>query len=351
MTGKKSDPFRNAGAAMKRAAAGASFMKNTDQLYAERVRQLFTKNDDVRDSGLTEPEDVECVTDIAYGPDPMQVLDLYYPAGADKALPTIVSVHGGGFVYGDKERYRFYCMSLARRGFAVVNFSYRLAPEFRFPAQLTDTNLVMQLICSRAGKDAAEGTGNAAAEAAAREGATGEVFSAESTAAGSSVFRILDPGSLFMVGDSAGAQLVTQYCAALNNPAYAQLLGLDPPPLPVRACALNCGLYHFDLKKDRMMARCYFDGAARSYADKMDLFGNITKDFPPAFIMTSTGDFLRARAEPLAARLAELGVENELHVYGDEVTKPGHVFHCNMKDPLAARCNDEECEFFRRHMK
>lgn len=350
MTEKKGDPFRNAGAAMKRAAAGASFMKNTDQLYAERVRQLFTRNDDIRDSGLAEPEDVISVRDLTYGPDPMQALDIYYPAGADKALPTIVSVHGGGFVYGDKERYRFYCMSLARRGFAVVNFSYRLAPEFRFPAQLSDTNLVMRLICSKAGKDAAEGTGDAAAEAAAREGAAGKEISAESAAAGTGGFRMIDLSNLFMVGDSAGAQLASQFCAALNNPAYAELLGLEPPPVRIRACALNCGLYSFDLKKDRMMARCYFDGPAKSCADKMDLFGHITEDFPPAFIMTSTGDFLRARAEPLAARLAELGVENELHVYGDEMTRPGHVFHCNMKDPLAARCNDEECEFFRRHM-
>ena len=154
-----------------------------------------------------------------------------------------------------------------------------------------------------------------------------------------------------MVGDSAGAQLASQYCAALTNPAYAELLGLEMPPVTIRACALNCGLYCFDLKKDRLMARCYFDGPAKGYADKMDLFGNVTKDFPPAFIMTSTGDFLQARAEPFAAILTQRGVENELHVYGDEVNRPGHVFHCNMRDPLAAKCNNDECGFFRRYIR
>ena len=34
----------------------------------------------------------------------------------------------------DKELYQFYCMSLAERGFAVVNFTYRLAPEYKYPA-------------------------------------------------------------------------------------------------------------------------------------------------------------------------------------------------------------------------
>lgn len=55
-------------------------------------------------------------------------------------IPVIVSVHGGGWGYGDKERYQYYCMSLAQQGFAVVNFSYRLASKYKFPAPLEDTN-------------------------------------------------------------------------------------------------------------------------------------------------------------------------------------------------------------------
>ena len=61
-----------------------------------------------------------------------QKLDVYRQKDATGKLPVIVSVHGGGWVYGDKERYQFYCMDLAERGFAVVNFSYRLAPEYKF---------------------------------------------------------------------------------------------------------------------------------------------------------------------------------------------------------------------------
>lgn len=338
MAEKKKNPIATAGAAMRKAAAGAGLLANHDFLYAERVRQLFKKNDDIRDSGLTAPDDVARVTGLKYGTDPAQVLDIYYPAGADKALPAIVSVHGGGFVYGDKERYQYYCMSLAQRGFAVVNFSYRLAPEHRFPAQLEDTNLVMRYISS-CGSEAAGGCDS---EDIAGKGAAVD-------AAAGTALRMIDLNNLFMVGDSAGAMLASQYCAALSNPAYARTLGLDLPPVRIRACALNCGLYAFDPRKDRMMARCYFDGPAEDHTDRMDIGGNITKDFPPAFIMTSTGDFLQARAEPFAAILAREGAEYELHVYGDMKNKPGHVFHCNMKDPLAKRCNDDECAFFLKH--
>ena len=338
MAEKKKNPIATAGAAMRKAAAGAGLLADHDYLYAERVRQLFKKNDDIRDSGLTAPDDVVRVTSLKYGPDPAQVLDIYYPAVADKALPAIVSVHGGGFVYGDKERYQYYCMSLAQRGFAVVNFSYRLAPEHRFPAQLEDTNLVMRYISGRG----SEAAGGCDSEDIAGKGAA--VDAAASTALG-----MIDLNNLFMVGDSAGAMLASQYCAALSNPAYARTLGLDLPPVRIRACALNCGLYAFDPRKDRMMARCYFDGPAEDYTDRMDIGGSITKDYPPAFIMTSTGDFLQARAEPFAAILAREGAEYELHVYGDMKNRPGHVFHCNMKDPLAKRCNDDECAFFLRH--
>ena len=315
MDKKKTNAMLTAGLAVSMAAAGAAVYKNADYIQAERVRQLFKRGNEIRDKGLTAPDDVVRVSDLAYGTDPEQVLDIYYPVGTDKALPAIVSVHGGAYVYGDKNLYRFYCMSLAQRGFTVVNFSYRLAPKYRFPAQLEDTNAVMNYICDHAQEN------------------------------------YIDLNNLFMVGDSAGAQLASQYCAAAANDSYAALLGLKIPSVKIRACALNCGLYSIDRKKDKLMQKCYFDRPEEAFSDKMDVVGNLTRDFPPSFIMTAVGDFMRDRAEPFAEELTKLGVENEVHVYGDEKNKLGHVFHCNMREPMAARCNDEECEFFRRHMK
>ena len=115
---------------------------------SKRMRAEWSVNDAKRDAGLTTPETVERFDGLAYGPDPVwNRLDVYRPkCERGNRLPVIVSIHGGGWVYGDKELYQFYCMSLAGRGFAVVNFTYRLAPEFKFPAQLEDTNRVMEWV-------------------------------------------------------------------------------------------------------------------------------------------------------------------------------------------------------------
>ena len=99
---------------------------------SDAVRKSFKEFDDVRDAGLTTPEDIVRFDDICYGEDiNWQKLDVYRPKSAvGQVLPVSVSIHGGGWVYGDKERYQYYCMSLAQHGFAVVNYTYRLAPEF-----------------------------------------------------------------------------------------------------------------------------------------------------------------------------------------------------------------------------
>lgn len=99
---------------------------------AETIREQFGKGDAIRDAGNTTPADVERHDNILYGSDPKwQILDVYRPKNHAGKLPVIISYHGGGWVYGTKEVYQWYCMSLAQRGFAVINYTYRLAPEFK----------------------------------------------------------------------------------------------------------------------------------------------------------------------------------------------------------------------------
>ena len=297
----------------------------------EQIREEWGANDAARDAGLpTHPDDIERVDDIVYGTtdERWQRLDVYRPADAKgKALPVIVSVHGGGWVYGSKETYQFYCMELARRGFGVVNFSYRLAPEWKFPTPFEDTNLVMGWLMEH-------GAGYG-----------------------------LDTSRVFAVGDSAGGHLLALYAALTTNPELAKRFLLAdgrpieiPEGLEFRAVALNCGEYKVlfdqegqDLTTTLMAAYLPGDGTTEEIA-LMDVTAHVTKDYPPAFIMTATGDFLLEQAPVMAKKLAETSVPFVFRFYGDKDHSLGHVFHCHVKTPEAKRCNDDECAFFRLYL-
>lgn len=288
---------------------------------SERIRSEFKKSDDERDALLSTPEDVERWDNIVYGREERkwQVLDVYRPKQAEgEELPVIISVHGGGWVYGDKERYQYYCMSLAQRGFAVVNFTYRLAPEFVFPAQLEDLNLVCKWVMKRAGR---------------------YHFNTE---------------RIFGVGDSAGAHLLGLYAGICTNPGYGEKFGLTVPEnFSWTAIALNCGVY--DVKKScgsqvdipELMKDLLPGHGTEEEMENINVLNRITDVYPPVYCMTAVNDFAKEQAPGLIHKLTENNVPFVYRVFGDKVNRLGHVFHCDVKTVDAAQCNDAECDFFR----
>ena len=284
-----------------------------------KSRRDMAEGDAKRDAGLVPPENIERRLDIQYGPYDDNLLDVYYLKGTDKPRPVIVSIHGGGYIYGDKELYSHYCMRLAQRGFSVVNFTYRLAPEHKYPAPLEDTCEVFHWIMEH----------------------------------GSEYF--LDTGNIFIVGDSAGAQLAQQILTIVTNPKYAELFSFKlPEHFRVNACALNCGTYMVIAPRFFKPVGVYEDYLPANYRQMLPQFQvakNMTPDFPPSFVMSSYYDMLRFMAKPMYRKLQRLGVESELHIYGRKGDKHmGHVFHVNCHLEEAATCNDDECNFFRRYI-
>ena len=79
--------------------------------------------------------------DLAYGPDPLQRLDVIAPTTKHAKLPVLLFVHGGGFTRGDKHG-DFYPDNItlwaARNGMVGVNIDYRLAPKDPWPAGAKD---------------------------------------------------------------------------------------------------------------------------------------------------------------------------------------------------------------------
>ena len=275
-----------------------------------------SKADRKRDSLIPLPLGITECRNISYGSHgKWNLLDVYYPNGTTAPLPTIVSIHGGGYVYGSKEIYRRYGMDMARRGFAFVNFNYRLAPRWKFPTPLWDTNKVMEWLCKNAER------------------------------------YHLDPSRIILVGDSAGAQLASQYAAIATNQAYAATFGMEVPDIRIRALGLNCGMYDMVDQANVPRKGIHLDYLGKDISSddpRLQVMNAIGSGYPAAFITTACHDFLRDQAEPMYDFLTAKGIKAQWKCYGSEDDKTvGHVFHVNIPTPEAIRCNDDSAAFFR----
>ena len=269
-----------------------------------------------RDREIPLPTGITECRNISYGSHgKWNLLDVYYPDGTVQALPTIVSIHGGGYVYGSKEIYRRYGMDMSRRGFAFVNFNYRLAPKWHFPAPLWDTNSVMEWICKNA------------------------------------VRYHLDPSRIIVVGDSAGAQLASQYAAIATNPKYAAAFRMKVPQITIRALGLNCGIYDpraFIGNSNSGIQRDYLGKKVNGSDPRLKILDAIGSDYPAAHITTAYHDFLKDHAQPMYDLLSSKGIRCRLDCYGSEADRTvGHVFHVTITHPEAVRFNDDAAAFFK----
>ena len=293
-------------------------------LYGKIFIMNCTKADAERDAGLTIPEDIEYVRDIQYGDNPeCQTLDICFPkknaltgeSDETKRLPVIVSVHGGGYVYGNTKVYQFYCASLAERGFAVVNYNYRLAPKYKFPAPLEDLDSVLQWVTSKDCYDKYP----------------------------------VDLQNVFIVGDSAGGQIASQYGAIYSNEEYRKFFGFELPDMKLKGLGINCGSMDFkaSVEKDgkRGFLKDYMGKKPLHFGDMLDVNKYVTSDYPPTHIISSKGDFMLPFAEPIYEFLKSKGIKTDCKIYGDETI--GHVFHVNVKLDIGKQANDDQTDFFK----
>lgn len=286
-----------------------------------KARKDWANGDAKRDAGLVPLETLDRYCDLAYGDvERWNLLDIYRPKENNDYLPVVISIHGGGWFYGDKELYSHYTMRLAERGFAVINFNYRLAPEYKYPSPVEDFFKVCDFMVNH--KDEYK----------------------------------LDVNNVFIVGDSAGAQLAYQTSIIISNKEYANLFCFKVNEgFELRACALNCGVYTFAINKlfgPIGPMQIYLNKDYKNYYEQLMLKKYVTKDFPPSYVMGACNDPMSIFVKPLSRLLKKRGVEHIAKIYGKKSEKEiAHVFHVNCKLSLAKICNDDECNFFKKHLK
>ena len=299
---------------------------------SDKIRKDFKENDDIRDAGLVTPSGIVRYDDIVYGNDRFwQRLDVYRPYNTKDNLPVIISVHGGAWMYGDKERYQYYCMELAKEGFAVINFTYRLAPEYKFPAPLEDTVLVFDWMVENTIKYG------------------------------------FDLKNVFALGDSAGAHILAKYLLLLTNDSFKDIMqkgyalnikhNIETLPKAklnsnfdacIKAVAFNCGVYRLNEKElDGYIPEYMPEGGSDDELKIMDIPSYVTEYFPPTYLMTGSADFLKKQPIYMADVFSDKNVPFVYRMYGDEINKLTHIFHCDIKSKDGIQCNKDECKFFR----
>jgi acetyl esterase/lipase len=142
--------------------------------------------------------------DIAYGPDPLNKLDVFTPGAAPANRLVVIYVHGGGFERGDKRQagtafYDNLMLWLTQQGMVGVNMDYRLAPKNSWPAAHEDMAAVVRWVKMNI----------------AQYGG--------------------DPNRVVLWGQSAGASLIAGYLA------HPQFYG--PSGHGVKGAILNSGFY------------------------------------------------------------------------------------------------------------
>lgn len=104
-----------------------------------------------------------------------EVMDIFVPPGNGGPMPAVVHVHGGGWTSGDNglDPSTGVVRQMLDKGIVIATINYRLAPQYRWPAQIIDAKCAVRYLRANADK-----------------------------------YRI-DPSHIGAVGESAGAQMAS----------------------------------------------------------------------------------------------------------------------------------------------
>ena len=267
-----------------------------------------------------------------YRRDPELTLDIYRPATAHGPLPVVFYVHGGAFQALSKETHWLMGIAFARRGYAVVNINYRLAPKHRFPAGMQDVCAAYRWMV---------------------ENAEAENF---------------DLSKIVVAGESAGANLITSLAIASAYPR--------PEPWAQDVYRLNavphvalpaCGIMQvtdtrrlFTNSKLSFVSRDILNGMEQRYLPKETSIDTMLADplrfleqaeessrpLPAFFLPVGTKDPIMDDTHRMLHALQRLSVPCQGHFADGGM----HAFHVFVWRKKARKCWKDMLEFTHQHL-
>jgi|GEM_PF-1407559 len=264
-------------------------------------------NDRTSINGLNVTVSEELIYDSNAKANTLSTFNIIYPNNCTEELSVIFFAHGGGYISGDKEENENYMIRLANEGYVIFNMNYSLAPSFNYPSPLIQFGKFYK-----------------------------HIFENESKY--ESLFDIrINLDSLFLGGDSAGANLVSIFSLCNTTPGFienSKFLNEHKNDILVSVFApkgviLFCGVFDWvQFKKTSGFIRFVVDRIARGITgfwswessgmiEEMSLFfegeegltTKLTSSFPAVYVTDGDDELsFTDQGETLAELLRNLGV-------------------------------------------
>ena len=216
-------------------------------------------------------KDVLIKKDVAYGTSKLQKFDIIYPTNfKNQKLPVVFYVHGGSWCGGDKYGYTMFCQRLAKHGYIVVNINYRLMPKVSVRTCIADTIKAIRYSIHK----------------------LNNILKKEKINISTNFEKV------FMVGDSAGAHIVSLIAAKQT----AKKMRLN---IKIAGLGLYYGVYNFEnISHDPSPIMTDLDKYWKSiYDDPSKIYKEIstttyiTPNFPETFMTSGEIDKLHFQSQ------------------------------------------------------
>jgi len=210
--------------------------------------------------------------------------DVFVPPDDRRDRPSVLLIHGGGWLQGDRSQLRGYGIQLARLGFLCVASEYRLSGEARWPAQIHDCKAALRWMHANA------------------------------SALG------IDPARIAVSGNSAGAHLSLMLAATPDVPVFEGKGGNADAATTVAACVAIYPPTRLRVERTDAggaVAALLGEKASRELEDSASPITYAHRGFPPTLLIHGNADDVVPvdASFDMYRALADAGAAVELHVY------------------------------------
>jgi len=242
---------------------------------------------------------------------------LYEPYNASKEPgPTLIYLHGGGFVTCDIDSHEGICLRMASGSrFRVLSVDYRLAPKYPYPAGPEDSEKVLKWVLDGNGKTYG-----------------------------------MDPNRIGLGGDSAGGNMTAYLAQKYRHELLCQILYYPlmqmaelKPSKPGPQDMLQLGVVAL-----KFIDQHYVAGADTSQTRLSPLFEKDLVGLPPAYVLTCGLDPLRFEGRAYAENLERAGVKVK---YAHEKAMPHGFLNFARAFPKGKKIPLDAADFMRQYME